>query len=83
LTRVDLPALGRPTIATKPDLKGMEELIVRLWSAARKAGACGRDVAEEVKRFNAECTEKGGENGDRCYLPRRCGDRRERQDDAG
>src|SRR6202021_3541915 len=60
LTRVDLPALGRPTIATKPDLKGMEELIVRLLRVARKVGASARDLAEEVKTLNTECTEKRG-----------------------
>jgi hypothetical protein len=58
LTSVDLPALGRPTIATKPDLKGMEELIVRLLRVARKVGASARDLAEEVKTLNTECTEK-------------------------
>jgi len=58
LTSVDLPALGRPTIATKPDWKGMEELIVRLLRGARKVGASARDLAEVVKTLKSECTEK-------------------------
>src|ERR1700722_10589126 len=41
LTRVDLPALGRPTIATKPDLKGMEDLIVRE----------SKDLAQRTRRL--------------------------------
>src|SRR5271156_4545075 len=58
LTSVDLPALGRFTIATNPDLKGMDQQIVRLWRAARKLGVPVRGVGEEGKRLNTEFTEK-------------------------
>src|SRR5271156_2321435 len=65
LTSVDLPALGRPTIATKPDLKGMDLRIVRLWGAARKVGGCrGATLRRRAKdltqseQSTAEGTEK-------------------------
>src|ERR1700746_2523029 len=50
LTSVDLPALGRPTIATKPDLNGMKLNCTPMsgaWAGLRRRGrgSAGRDTA--------------------------------------
>jgi hypothetical protein len=64
LTSVDLPAFGRPTIATNPDLKGMDYQIVRLRSAARKMDGAGarrggrsQKIQRRRRRGKAEDTE--------------------------
>src|ERR1700751_2195651 len=50
LTNRDLPALGRPTIATKPDLNGMKLNCTPMsgaWAGLRRRGrgSAGRDAA--------------------------------------
>src|ERR1700722_6341809 len=60
LTSVDLPALGRPTIATKPDLNAMDYAIVREGMRMRKDRRVWRYGGGKTygERFDTENREK-------------------------